>query len=165
MTDEKQDRAAGIPAGLADQLDARGAEYMALLEPRQEAYLAQYGNYWQGLLSHVVDPDQTAFDPQAGEEERKLIDVPPDNMHAKPDDVEGDWYDMLPEIENGIPFAIRVDVIEGVEGHGYIVYAFVRHAGEIYRRLVPRGNAPAEEPWTVFVPAEDPATRGQDATN
>jgi hypothetical protein len=92
-----------------------------LLVERQEAYFTIHARYFQGLWTHSVVPDDGA-------------EIAPDQRTSKPGDQQARWADFfsLPDV---LPCALRIDVYEGDQGHGWTATVRVRVAGTIYQRI------------------------------
>lgn len=93
---------------------------------RQENYLTNRGNYWQGLLTHTVTPSHTT-----GNDADSIAD----RISIHPTDQFEDWITAFPEWSGvTLPAAVKVDVYSGPQGKGYCATIYVRFNGVLYSR-------------------------------
>lgn len=90
------------------------------LVDRQEQYFANHGRYFQGLWTHSAEVEDGA-------------DVAPDNLLLGPTDQAARWPDFI-TLPNLLPCALRIDVYEGPDGHGWRITLRVKVAGNVYQR-------------------------------
>lgn len=141
MANAREDR--GLPAGLQTQLERRLVELLPTLEANQVQFYMDNGRYWQGLLTHHDAPQQSDT-PE---------DAEPDATDQMPAAEQLGWVDMLPEIQQGIPFALSVNRYHGPNGKGWTATAYVKHAGRYYERRITRGeDVPEPEDWHAMDP-------------
>jgi hypothetical protein len=89
-------------------------------------YSAQpHNTYWQGFKTHSIEPNHTTA---------YYGDSVPDNLASKPDDVEGGWSDILPEVDTSLPAVFSFDVYNGPSGQGFVTTVYVRYNDTLYSR-------------------------------
>ena len=97
-----------------------------LILTRQETYISTHSGYWQGLRTHLVEPDH-----QAG----GYADTEATEEAVKPHDVDQTWLDILPEISIGaLPAVFKIDVYDGPSGKGFVGTVYMRYNGTLYSR-------------------------------
>lgn len=88
---------------------------LSTLGEKQQAYFANQGMYWQGVVTHTSTPDTEAL---------------ADNLMESPNGVY--WFDWFPEFRTTpMPFSLQCDVYDGPNGAGYVVA--VRQNGQVKR--------------------------------
>lgn len=98
--------------------------------PRQDAYFAAHGRYWQGMRTHTFEFDYSgALDPSEA----------PDNLDAHPTDQIETWADTIPEINAPRKAVIWIDAYNGPLGMGYVGHVLVRYNGTFWHRAQNRG--------------------------
>lgn len=96
-----------------------------LLVERQEAYFTIHARYFQGLWTHRSAPDDGA-------------ETAPDQRTSKPDDQQAHWADFI-SLPDVLPCALRIDMYESEQGHGWTATVLVRVAGTRYQRTAHMG--------------------------
>lgn len=97
--------------------------------PRQAAYLAAHGRYFQGYatFSLAALPDN----PSGGA--ATVLEVAP-TTNTHPTDQAETWTDSGIVLGATIPMALRMDVYDGPQGKGYVGTVWARWAGNTYTR-------------------------------
>jgi hypothetical protein len=97
--------------------------------PRQNAFFAAHGRYWQGLVtSDLLDLPNN---PDSGDP-GVLETVPLVLRH--PTDQPETWTDAGINLGATIPMALEIHTYDGPLGKGYVGYVWARWAGELYMR-------------------------------
>jgi hypothetical protein len=118
-----------------------------VLVDRQEQYFASREHYFQGLWTHSAAPIDGA-------------ETSPDRLAASPTDQAARWPDFitLPDL---LPCALRLDVYESEEGHGWIAVLRIQVAGTIYERQAQVGpDETRTSDWQPVADATEPAVLG-----
>jgi hypothetical protein len=113
-----------------DTVDTKLANFWTnQVVPRQAAYLAAHGEYWQGLAIFNVDnlPDNL----DDGSSTVAAI-IPILNTH--PTDQVETWADLAFNLGVTVPFAASIDVYDGPLGKGYVGTVWVKWNGNFYTR-------------------------------
>ena len=108
---------------------------------RQATYLANHGQYWQGLWTHSVQPTDNA-------------DTAPDLLASHPTDQLESWLGTLDDLlPANMPAALKIDVYDGPEEMGFVGTVAVKFNSKIYMRS--RNEGPEiyrTEAWHEYVP-------------
>jgi hypothetical protein len=118
--------------------------------PRQDAYFASHGKYWQGLRTAVLSalPDNTDDGSTTVREA-----TPTTNTH--PTDQAETWTDVGIDLGTSIPMALQIDSYGGPFGDGYVGTVWALYDGEVYTRSQNRGpETYRTEPWRRMTAAE-----------
>lgn len=94
--------------------------------PRQAAYFAVHGRYWQGLAFNALPANANNANPGIAETACDHTKKPSDQAH--------DWSAAGVAAGSTWPAQLRVDVYSGPLGHGYVCVARVRWNGSVYER-------------------------------
>ena len=116
-------------AQLRNAVDARLATlWTNQVLPRQAAYFAAHGRYWQGIVTtdRINLPNTLTADAAAAE-------MVPDKTR-KPTDQNENWTDAGLPLEATIPMGLCIDVYDGPLGMGYVGVVVAKHNGTIYSR-------------------------------
>tara|TARA_Y100001963_G_C6716846_1_gene417072 strand:- start:593 stop:1006 length:414 start_codon:yes stop_codon:yes gene_type:complete len=111
---------------ILNDIDARFAQYEAIIKATQKAYFSDNGRYWQGLWTHSSTPSSESA---------------PDSLSDSPTDQEASWLDMLSAYP-GISFPetmlsrMRIDTYEDSSGHGYVVILERDVGSDTWRKMV-----------------------------
>jgi hypothetical protein len=134
-------------AQVRDAVDARLVTlWTGQVVPRQDAYFAAHGKYWQGYRTFDVTllPDN----PSSGSP-TVLEVVPVTDTH--PTDQDETWTGAGLVLGATIPMALQMDVYNGPLGHGYVGTVWARWNGNTYTRS--QNNGPETwrtKPWAVI---------------
>lgn len=123
-----------------DAADAKLATlWTAHIAPKQAAYFAARGRYWQGLVTSEI--------PEDGAEAVA-------NYTSRPTDQVETWADIFgAALGASLPVALAVDVYEGPQGHGFIARVWIRYAGTIYTKAQNHGpESWRTANWAIFDP-------------
>ncbi len=109
------------------------------IRPRQDAYFAAHGRYWQGLVTSSI--------PEDGAE--AVADYT-----SSPTDQAETWADIFgAAIGMSLPVALAVDVYEGPQGHGFVARVWIRYDGTVYMRAQNHGlESWRTAAWAVQLP-------------
>lgn len=102
--------------------------------PRQDAYFAAHGKYWQGLRTFSLTelPDNPA------DGDATVREVAPIRS-THPTDQAETWDDVGIDLGTTIPCALSIDVYGGPFGDGYVGTVWALWDGNVYTRAQNRG--------------------------
>jgi len=104
-----------------DKADAKLVNlWVNQIRPKQLAYFATHGKYWQGLVTSSIPEDGA--------------DIVADYT-SRPSDQAETWEDMFGgPLDANLPVALRVDVYEAPAGWGFVARVWIRYAGTVYTK-------------------------------
>lgn len=122
-------------------VDARLANlWTNQIQPKQAAFLAARGKYWQGIRTTVLTalPNNLTADGTTAEV------VPDTSVH--PTDQAETWADANISLGATIPMALEIHTYDGLGGMGYVGIVYVKVNGTTYVRA--QNNGP--QTWRTF---------------
>lgn len=123
------------PAILAD-IEAEFYALWAQMAPLQLAYYFQYGRPWQGLMTHTTIPQDGT-------------PTPPDRLLLHPTDIQENWMDFMPSVNQSLRYAVRVDTYEGQGGRGFVGQLYVVVDGDTWHRAIDYGSGEFDQEWSI----------------
>ena len=120
-----------IPPGLEARANQALATFIETLEGIQPDYLIQHGGYFQGL--HAAIPADGA-------------DYVPDPDQHPTDQAESYADEGVTFPSNG-PIALGIDVYDGPQGKGWIVYGLIIVAGQVWKKQADQGPMGLSFDW------------------
>lgn len=109
--------------------------------PRQDAYFATHGKYWQGLRTFLLT--QLPDNPADGT--TTVLEVAP-VRDSHPTDQPETWEGAGIDLGASIPFALLMDTYGGPQGQGFVGTVWAMWDGNVYTRAQNRGP----ETWRTF---------------
>jgi hypothetical protein len=106
--------------------------------PRQNAFFAARGKYWQGILT----TDLLALPDNPNSGSGTVLEVAPATTRHPTDQAET-WADAAIVLGATIPMALEIHTYDGPLGKGYVGIVWAKWANTVYRRA--QNNGP--ETW------------------
>lgn len=115
--------------------------------PRQDAYFAANGKYWQGVRTTTL-----ALCPNnPSDASPSVLEVVP-TMTVKPTDQAEDWTAAGINLGATVPMAFEIHSYNGPQGKGYVGIVWARWNGNVYTRSQNFGPETwRTEPWAQVV--------------
>ena len=111
-----------ISPATRDKIETFRDAFAAIIVPKQNAYFATHGRYWQGVIMPTTLPVEGA-------------DTDPDGS-VKPTDQAESWADFFGvDLPAKFPCRLRIDAYNGPEGQGYTVTALVSSNSNTWCRI------------------------------
>lgn len=104
------------------------------ITPRQDAFFAARGRYWQGLRTFAL----TALPNNPQDGSSTVLEVTPLRT-VHPTDQAETWDDVGINLGTTIPCALQIDVYDGPLGKGYVGTVWAMWDGDVYSRAQNRG--------------------------
>lgn len=102
--------------------------------PRQDAYFAARGKYWQGLRTGVL----TALPDNTDDGRTDVREVSP-LVLTHPTDQAETWTDAGIDLGSSIPMVLSIDTYGGPFGDGYVGTVWAMYDGDVFTRAQNRG--------------------------